>query len=389
MSVSSNFPVHDITDLKEKISKLKAIQEEQRIIKSKYEEEITMKEEFLAKMRQEYIVLAPNAELRYHSSVITQAAGSITRNDRNLEDGEATGVSPRKMKNEDKVSVNFENSILDADFENGSRYRVWNDKLEMAALMEEMRIVLPGLEKDVKYYEKQVESYKKFLIKEEMKSLPSREPLTRGSTTGKKENDRLNDERKYVGFEDQVLMKDGRNIRNSRPERNEDFATGASLLLKSTRDLKGMIEKTIHDIIEDKLARKQNIEKLKTLNSNTLRSTTTLRKEIQSKLQERLSLKKFLLQFEKDHLLKKKRKDIIFRKTTRIASRENKCFVHVLRKRVIVKPEVRKRISFPFIVQASPRVLHISKARWGTLSANICPLHRRNRVKLAIMIIIK
>jgi hypothetical protein len=289
MSSGNNFPVHDITDLKEKISKLKIIQEEKRIIRSKYEEEIKAKEEFLIKTRQEYTVLAPNAELRYHSSAITHAAGSIVGDERRMDDGE--------------VSLNFDNSILDADFENGSRYRLWNDKLEMTALMEEMR--LPTLEKDVKYHEKQTESYKKFLIKEEMKSFPSREPLARGSTRGRTKNDPLTAELKCVHDDDD---QGGGNNGATRPEADEDFI---SLLLKSTEDLKATIEKTINVIIEDKVARKQNIEKLKIQNNSTLSSTTTLRKEIQSKLHEKVSIKTFLLQFENDHLLKKKRQDIV------------------------------------------------------------------------------
>ena len=67
--------IYDVTDLKEKISKLKEIQKSRDLEKQTLSNQVGEKEKLLMQMKQDYTVLAPDEELRYYPTA-TNAASS-------------------------------------------------------------------------------------------------------------------------------------------------------------------------------------------------------------------------------------------------------------------------------------------------------------------------
>jgi hypothetical protein len=317
--------IYDVTDLKEKISKLKEIQKSRDLEKQTLSNEVSEKEILLMRMKQDYTVLAPNEELRYYPTT-TNAANSVVLS--------TTGgrESQGRHNGGPTASVQLGDTILDKDLLEDKRFRIWNEKMEMQILLQEIRPMIPILEKEVKYYEKETEFHKKAMIKKEMKNSISASNSSKGPRRGGGFDEKQNEE-KYNEIE-------------------EIHAFQQRLLLRNTKEIQETIEKILNDIIEYKIQKKSNIEKQKQANQAVMNNMIVLRKDIQLKLQEKVALKKFTLTFQSQIELNTKRKEIVIEDFLKLRKEceENSKWKPYLWQTAVFKQETgkKKRISFIF-----------------------------------------
>lgn len=274
MSKSDHLQVHDITDLKERISKLKEIHKQRVQERQQYEAKIIEKEELLQKMKQEYTVLAPDLELRYNNTT-TEAASAV------LNQSQAIG-SP--------AALQLGDTIIDRDLIDDRRFRIWNEKLEMQILLQEIRQVLPSLEEQAKFYERRTEHHRKHVIKSEMKATSQSDSTMRGAQ--RQQNSRIKTEEKQV--------EDETEDNSSKP-----------LLVQSTDECKESIDRAVSEIADLKRQRLDKLEQQKHANQTLIEKLKSLREEIREKREERLSLQKTILRAQKDSLLEEKRKAVV------------------------------------------------------------------------------
>lgn len=226
-------------------------------------------------MRQEYTVLQPSLELRYHNNT-TSAAASVVLNQPLSSTPRGAGAAGDGIENDRSTrqnAVHLADAIVDKDLLDDSHFLIMNEKLEMQILLQEMRQVIPQLEEQVKFYEKQTERHKKHVLRREITDAQAKTKLSQT----------IEDEEEF-----------------SKP-----------LLLLSNEECHQLTEKIMKEIIDHKLAKRVLIEKQKQANQALVQSLNYLRKEIQQKLSERLSLKRFVLKYEKDYILQQKKRQAV------------------------------------------------------------------------------
>ena len=254
-------PVFDVTDLKERISQLKETQRTRILERQQVEVKLVEKENLLQKMKQDYSILQPNLELRYHNSTTSAATSVVLSQGGTPSQGRA--MDPQADDRSQRPNaVHLDEAIVDKELVDDQRFRVWNEKLEMQILLQEIRQTIPNLEKQAKIYEKQTASHKKHVLKREMKT-PTHS---------------------NVALEDQVVK--------------------PSLLL-TFDECSEMIEKTMKEIIDYKVAKRVKIEAQKQANQALLQKLNFVRKDIQQKLAERAALRKIVLKYQKDFLVQR------------------------------------------------------------------------------------